>query len=387
MREEWLRRLTRAIQARGPKRDTNSKTAEMVELISEIGPDIPEIARRLGQYKESVRYRYKKKVLGKGFAIQAIPAYEELGMRRVLLVASFARDFQPFAQAILSAMSELCYVVSFAPTMLKGKYIVDASVPEKFLGEFADLVRSLVVKGLFTEAEVFDFDLFMNVPMKAGNYDFDRGIWDFDWKMDGSTYIPPAKPVRKSFDYTDLLILKELHKDATQSMTDIAANLRINYKKLAWHYVTHVLGRRLIRTYLLNWMGTRYDFKLEKALHRRHRYLLVVVLVKQLREGEALNIVHGLRLPFIWSWAAGRSYYAQVALPVDVVNEGFQFIRDVLAPFSDRVEYFVVDQANALAFTVSYKLYDERLRSWTFDSQEVSRRFDDLLVKIKEGAG
>ena len=39
-------------------RDTSYKTAEMVKLISEIGPDIPEISRRLGQYKESVRYRY-----------------------------------------------------------------------------------------------------------------------------------------------------------------------------------------------------------------------------------------------------------------------------------------------------------------------------------------
>jgi len=39
------------------KKDVNTRTAQLVQLLTEIGPDIPEIARRLGQFKESVRYR------------------------------------------------------------------------------------------------------------------------------------------------------------------------------------------------------------------------------------------------------------------------------------------------------------------------------------------
>ena len=37
------------------KRDVAVRTAQLVQLLSEIGPDIPEISRRLGQFKESVR--------------------------------------------------------------------------------------------------------------------------------------------------------------------------------------------------------------------------------------------------------------------------------------------------------------------------------------------
>ena len=37
-------------------------------MITEMGPNISEIARRLGQFKESVRYRYKEKLLNKVLA-------------------------------------------------------------------------------------------------------------------------------------------------------------------------------------------------------------------------------------------------------------------------------------------------------------------------------
>lgn len=382
------KRLTQARKAAESDRDTNRKTAQMVQLISEMGPDIPEISRKLGQFKESVRYRYKEKILKRGFAIQAIPDYEGLGMRRVLIVVSFAGGFQSYAQTILTAMSELCYVTSFSGTFPEGKYVVNASVPGEFLGQFVDFIGSLRKKGLFSEAETFIFDLFRNVPMQAQYYDFDRGIWDFDWKVSEAGYVPEAKPTSKSFDKVDLLILKELQKDATQSLTAVASNLHIDYKKLAWHYNTHVIARGLIETYRLNWMGTRYDFKLEKALHRKHRYLLVTLLAKDIGEGETLRVMHGLnKLPFVWSWAAGRSYYTQIALPVDLVNEGLQFIGDMVAPVRDRVEYFLIDQSNSLAFSICYKLFDEKGRRWTFNPQDLLLRFADLMVKIRESAG
>ena len=80
--------------------DTNTRTAQLVKLISEIGPDIPEISRRLGQFKESVRYRYKEKVLEKGFGVQASLNHEKLGLRRVVLVMDLAPDYNTYAHAI-----------------------------------------------------------------------------------------------------------------------------------------------------------------------------------------------------------------------------------------------------------------------------------------------
>ena len=53
--------------------------AQLAKLMMKMGPDIDRIARISGQYKETIRYRYKEKILGKGFALQARLNFEGLG--------------------------------------------------------------------------------------------------------------------------------------------------------------------------------------------------------------------------------------------------------------------------------------------------------------------
>jgi len=362
----------------------------MVQLISEIGPDIPEISRRLRQFKESVRYRYKEKLLDKGFAIQAAVALEKLGLKRVMFVCDFERAYRAYANTILSAMSELCYVVYFAKTLPEGKYIVDAAIPRELSESFGRFITDLKQKGLFSWVDVIPFDWDGNPAMQAEHYDFNRGIWDFDW----SSLPPPSmksasfsigNPVK--FDEVDLLILKELQIDATQSLTDIASKLRINYKKLAWHHSEHVLHRELIRSYRLNWMGTTYDFKLEKALHRKHRYMSLAIIVKDIGDYERMDLMSRFgRLPFLWFEAAGRHYYADLAIPVEMMTEAYVYLESALEPVRDRASYYVLDSSNALTFTIAYKLYDQGKKAWAFNREELLSRFDNLLLKIKEAS-
>lgn len=374
----------------GTANDTNTKTAQLVHLISEIGPDVPEISRRLGQFKESVRYRYKEKLLEKGFAIQAAVALEKIGLKRVMFICDFNKEHRPYANTILSAMSELCYVVYFARTIPEGKYIVDAAVPRQFAESFGEFVLDLKRKGLFSSVDVFSFDWARNPPMQAEFYDFDHGRWDFDWTTQPS---PTAKiasfavdtPVK--FDMADLLILKELQVDATRSLTDIAAKLRINYKKLAWHHTEHVLRRELIRSYRLNWMGTTYDFKLEKALHRKHRYMSLVVVVKDISDYERMELVSRLDpLPFLWFEAVGKHYYADFSIPIDMMTEAYVYLASALEHVIDRARYYVLDSSNSLTFTIAYQLYDQERKTWVFNREELLSRFDNLLVKIKEAS-
>ena len=380
--------MTRHPEAGVPKRDTNLKTAQMVKLISEIGPDIPEISRRLGQFKESVRYRYKVKILDKGFAVQAAVDYEKLGLKRVMFVAAFHKAYKPYANTILSAMNELCYVVFFAKTLPKGVYIVDAVVPAEFVESYTEFIHALKQKGLFSSVEVSTFEWARNPPMRAEFYDFDVGRWDFDWSRlpalaaQRASYEPSN---RERFDMVDLLILKELQIDATKSLTEISAKLGINYKKLAWHYTTHVTDRQLIRSYRLNWMGTRYDYKLEKALHRKHRYMSLVVLVKNISDYERMELMSKLNgLPFLWFEATGKNYYANFALPIDSITEALVYLESSLETVEDRSEYYMLDSANALTFTMSYQLYDQNQKKWVFNGPELLSRFENLLMKIKE---
>jgi hypothetical protein len=369
----------------------NARTVQLVKLLSEVGPDVPAISRRLGQFKESVRYRYKEKILNRGFAVQAVVDHEKLGLQRMVAVLDFAEPYRKYAQSILWSMSELCFLVSFAKTMPTGYYITAFSVPEEFLQELKHFLETLKVKGFFTRLETLDFDWVRTAPMKAEYYDFDTGRWDFDWsnKIQGDFGTAKYTPAgRSKYDYVDLLIIKELQMDANKSMREISDKIKVNYKKLAWHYMTHIADRKLIRMYSVNWMGTRYDYGMDRALHRQHRYMGILVVVRAPSEFETIAVRQELdRLPFLWSEFVGQNYSAFLTFPVDSVVEGFQYLTGLISKIRDKAEIYFIDQSEATSFSIPYARFDATAKCWTFDEVELVNRFDRLTVEIRDGSG
>src|SRR5438132_5733183 len=203
------------------KKDVNTRTAQLVELLTEIGPDIPEISRRLGQFKESVRYRYKEKIVNRGFAVQAAVDHEKFGLRRIIFVVDFGPQYKEYAAAILTAMHELAYISSFAKTLPDGLFVVNASVPVEHAESFLQFINLLSQKGLFSIKRVLPFDWFRVQPMRAEFHDFDKGRWDFDWSPSagvghaGADYMPSR---RTRFDYTGLLIIQVLQLAANETV-------------------------------------------------------------------------------------------------------------------------------------------------------------------------
>jgi len=135
-------------------------------------------------------------------------------------------------------------------------------------------------------------------------------------------------------------------------------------------------------------MGTRYDYKLEKALHRKHRYLAVDLLVANISEYERMELMAKTNgVPFLWGEACGKHYFAEFAFPVDTITEAFQHLESIIAPVRERATYYVMDITNALSFTICSQLYDQGEKRWMFNNPELASRFDNLILKIKEHSG
>jgi len=369
--------------------NVNVRTVQLVELLTEVGPDVPEISRRLGQFKELVRYRYKEKILSKGFAVQAIIDHEKLGLQRMVVILDFADEYRKFAQSILIAMNELCYLVSFAKTMPGGYYIAHFSVPREFVPGVKRFFEAMKEKEMFRRMEILYFDWMRVAPMRPEFYDFDTGRWDFDWAGQashefGSARYAPSEQER--FDQMDLQILEQLQIDANKSLKEISDQLKVNYKKLAWHYTSHVLARHLIRGYSVNWMGTRYDFGTEKALHRQHRYIGYELVAKDLTDFEVIALRKSLNsIPFLWAEAVGSNYAAQITFPVDCVVDGLQHLTDAVSEIKEKVEIYTIDQTDAGRFTIPSSRFDASRKSWTLEETSLIKRFENLIMKISEG--
>lgn len=379
------------IDDRSRGKEVSVRTAQLVQLLSEIGPDIPEIARSLGQFRESVRYRYKEKILNKGFAVQASVDHEKLGLKRMVAILGFSDAYERYAQSILTAMSELCYVQSFAKSLPDGRYVVNFSTPSEHLSSMEQLLNRLREDGMFNHVETLEFDWFRNPPMKAEYYDFDMGRWDFDFSgphvddLEAAKYAPSV-PTR--FDYVDLLIIKQMQKDANKSLKEIADELHLNYKKLAWHWSTHVEARNLIRSYSIRWTGTRYDFKVDRALHRQHRYIPGTIIVRNV---DSMNLAYIRQkinlLPFLWAEAGGVNYYAELAFPVDYLTESLLYVSEAISRVREKVRMITMDQTNSISFTVCPQLFSEKSKRWMFDIEDVTQRFENLIQKIKSESG
>jgi hypothetical protein len=371
------------------KRDVNLRTAQLVQLLTEVGPDIPEIARKLGQFKESVRYRYKEKILKNDFVVQANADSGKLGLTRVTALVDFDPLYKNYAQAILAAMASLTYLQSFGKTLPNGSYVVNANVPNEHVQAYTDFMTSLRTKGLFRTVELYTFDWSRRIPMKSEYYDFNTGRWDFTWDASGkpgfeTAAYSPSGPAK--FDQVDLLIIQQLQFDANKTLKEIADKLKIHYKKLAWHYLKHVVGERLISSYAVRWVGTRYDIDLDKAMHKRHRYLALTLIAHSLSDIERMSLASKIsKLPFAWFEAGGNNYYAELFLPMELVTEGMQYIESTIESVRDKTQFFIIDQTSGAGFTITPEHYDEKQRQWDFNSPELSLRFDNLLLKIKEG--
>jgi DNA-binding Lrp family transcriptional regulator len=377
-----------AMQRTKKPKDINTKIAEFVKMVSEVGPDIPQIAKKMGEHKESVRYWFKK-LIKQGIVIQPSVNFEKLGLMRVVVVADFAREYESQAEAILIAMSQICYVQSFVKTLPEGHYIIKGTVPMESVNSWIEMMRRLGEEGLFTSLEFSTYDSARSVPMKSDLYDFEEGRWEFEWSVPPKVYpdVLEGPSPRAQVDTIDLEIIKRLQRDETKPLSEIQKETGINYKTLSFHHRKHVLGRQMLKGHKVNWLGTGYNPENDRGKHRRHTYQPIDIILRDITPGERATVM-GLTnaLPFLWFEASGRSsYYAQLVFPTETISEAMEFLGRALLPVKGRARWFVVDQKNSLSFSLEPKLYDNETRTWTFNPSELLGKFQELLMQIKSG--
>jgi len=377
-----------AMQGARKPNDINAKIAQFVNLVTEVGPDIPQISKRMGEHKESVRYWFKK-LLKQGIIIQPSVNLEKLGLVRVVAVTDFAREFESQAEPILIAMSQLCYVQSFVKTLPEGHYIIQGAVPIEFVGQWMETMRRLADQGLFTTPEFSTFDRARNAPMKSDLYNFEEGRWEFEWSTPAKVYpeVVEGPSPRTQFDVTDLEIIRRLQRDETKSLSEIQKETGVNYKTLSFHNRKHVLGRQMLNGHKVNWVGTGYNPASDSGKHRRHTYQPIDIILRNISPAERAPVMGMMNaLPFLWWEASGStSYYAQLAFPTETISDAMEFLARALMPLRERARWFMVDQKHSRVFALEPKLYDNESRAWTFNQAELIAKFEQLLMQIKRG--
>ena len=294
--------------------------AQMVRLISERGPRVDGIARTIGVYNETLRYRYRQ-MLRRGFAIQASCNYESLGLKRVITIAELDDLFRDCGDTVFNSMGHLAYVTGYARTKPAGHYILSASVPQECLDAWTDLMLDMKKIGIFRSVQSTILDWVRNVPMQAQYFNFDSGDWKFDWKRKSKSPARDTRPgPKQSYDVTDLKIIGQLQINANTPLTEISRKVGAkNYKTFNWHYRMHVLNRGLIKGYRVNWTGAKYGSDSDRSTRMKRRYSWLDIIGNGLSENERLSVMTALnQTPFVWIEGSGSR----------AILQGLSFLRE-----------------------------------------------------------
>jgi DNA-binding Lrp family transcriptional regulator len=223
LRDQYKKKQYNEIQ-----KQLNEPNIRILSAMWRYGPrNLLEVARRIGMPFTSVYHRVSR-IESKAQEIAVlIPAVSKLGMVRVtVLVASSPGREDEVSRAIKNLN------LWFATGSCEGTFthISTQLVPVKYLKEFRTYIQQLRDSNLITSFNIiYTGDVVPNFPDFA-SYDPAKSEWKFDWEewFASLTWSSDFVAFNDPPDYTlavdkkDIMIIKELEKDARKNFTDIA---------------------------------------------------------------------------------------------------------------------------------------------------------------------
>ncbi len=228
---------------------------KILESLARYGPrNVTEIARKLGIHAETLRKRLKR-LHSQTFLKTHVNIYHtNLGLKKAVV---FAEAFPGYEDLLFDCLrqNEFWIFVGRCYGTFEGCVSV-FTIPKEYCVEFEQFLeyvkRLKVARGI----QVFWSTCFHSVHSRCNWFDQRIGTWSFQWddwinEIKGEkTNLPYTLVDPKDFpllgDKIDVLMLKELEKDATISLANLARMLRISPQLARYHYQRHLVEKGLI---------------------------------------------------------------------------------------------------------------------------------------------
>ena len=255
-------------------------------------------------------------------------------------------------------------------------------IPTANRQEFELYLDQLLERGLLKNYRLFWIG---DTKFPLTNFDYykpkDR-TWKFDWKGWLDSFVTSrAKPESSkqssqpvSFDKKDLIILKELVKNARTTLADLSKLLSLTLPAAKYRF-DRLVERGLIQEWVIDLLPyapqvselseVRLDFKNESLMRGAENVLETLPIVQSYSPITGLN-----------------SITSRLYLPRNEVSNLHTFLsllvsKGVLTSYS----YLVIDPMTIQAQTFAYKDYNDD-SGWNYASREYLRAVDNLVPKL-----
>jgi DNA-binding Lrp family transcriptional regulator len=378
MVSDYFNRIHRIISALD---ETNFR---IVQGIRDYGPrNLQRVARKAKISYPTVHARVSKLEKEGILRTWAIPDYSKIGLIRAIVLLT------PTPGMDLLAADALKIPGYWLRTMTcigecNGSYSVHA-IPEANRSEFQQYLDHLVASSVARDYRIYWLDDQHTSIPNFEYYDLSKRQWKFEWEtwLRRLSEHKPSKPAetglqepKPSFDKKDLVILKELMKNARVTLADLARMLGTTVPGAKYRF-DKIREKGLVHEFVVEFLpyspeisdlyDVRLDFKNESSLVSKESAFLALPFTLHQSRIRGMN-----------------SLAARVYLPRGEMNNLYALLsRLVRNGILTNFAYLWLDPLSIKTQTFSYEYYDDE-HGWHYDNLGYISRLQKLLTAFED---
>jgi len=351
---------------------------KILEALGVYGPrSVSKLAKRINVPVSTVRDRIKNLKSHFSLLLKAGTYHTFIGLKKAFV---FARATPGYERLLWESMKANGYWL-----YLTGRY----DTPESFYGiygipidhtkEFEQFLKE--IKKLKTAQNI---DLFWSTSIHTVNitdnwYDHELEQWVFEWskwiesiESQGTslpyTIVEPQSYPQKA-DRIDIIILKELEKNAECRLRDIAKLLDISPQIVQYHFKKHVIAKGLIEGYIVflphfEALSDSYCFRFN--FHNEKNMAKFALSLKDKPFVRSIGKIFGKSGLFIHIYLPRKEFRGFTGALSKLIRNGLM----------RNYDYVIEDPSRKQVQTISYEFFKDKL--WIYDHEKHMKRLHEL---------
>jgi len=348
----------------------DDENVEIIGAMKKFGPrNLQSIARKSGVPYPTVYTRVNKLGTQGLLDTWTYPNLAKIGLARSMVLLTPSPGREVIASEALKIPGYWLWIARCTGEC--NGYYSQHAVPVENRQDFVQYLDQIVSSGLATSYRIFWLgDYHSHIP-NFEYYDFKKRAWRFDWpawlslfmKGKSGQNVPEEKESSKDdFDKNDLLILKELMKDARKKLSELSQLIGMTLPAAKYRF-DNLARRGFLQDYVVQVLPyppeisdlyeVRLDFGEHKAMIAKENFFK--------------------RLPFVLNYSrikGTNSITLRVYLPRTEVNNLLTMLSALVRGDAiDRFSYMLLDPMTIQSQTFHYKAFDDK-SGWRYDNHE-----------------
>lgn len=347
-------------------KELDSTNIKILSAMWKFGPrNLLEVSRRTGIPFTSVYHRMGKLEAKSGRVAYLIPQVSKLGMARVVVLVTARAGSE---EQTLAALKIPNFWWSINPCEGNFTHHSVHAVPAKFIQDFRAYIRHLSKIGLITQYRIIttgeqypNFPNFRYYNPSANEWKVPWGLW-----LKALSRMTPTKVIDDPESYAvlagrkDLVIVKELEKNARRRFADLAPIVGITLQGVKYHYDKILVPKGIVQNFAFD----VYPYPIEVSAY--HEIML------EFTNQRNMNKFFSLVSELFFVLGASKVLRKNSLLIRTCILQSQ--LLNMFAFFSEMAKSGILDSYSSVRLnfagretqTISYELFDDH-KGWVFD--------------------